>query len=322
MRQAGRYLEEYRKIRANYPSFLDFCYSIDDPIEVTLQPIRRYDMDAAILFSDILVIPDAMGQRTWFEKGEGPKLEAIQTEEQIDALNENQIHETLNPVYETLAGLKKSLPEDKTLIGFSGSPWTLACYMIEGSGSKDFAKTRGFAYENETLFESLISKLICAISSYCLRQIEAGADTIQLFDSWAGILPDDQFRRWVIEPTTQIVSSIKEKYPDTPIIGFARTAGVNLIDYVEQTKIQGAGIETSVCLKWAKENLSDKVVLQGNLDPILLASSKEKALEKTQEILDLMRDRPFIFNLGHGIVPHTPPEHVAAVSKLIKEYRP
>jgi len=321
MRQAGRYLPEYREIRSQFPSFLDFCYHPKSATEVTLQPIRRFDMDAAILFSDILVIPDALGQTVWFEQGEGPKLEPIQNDKDIAALDVKKIDSHLEPVFEAVASIRSQLPKNKALIGFAGSPWTVACYMIEGSGSKDFQATRQFAYRTRTSFSHLIDLLVEATSRYLLQQIKAGADCVQLFDSWAGVLPETEFAAWVIEPTRRIVENIRKQNPEVPIIGFARGAGPNLLLYAEKTKVSAVGIDTAMPLEWTRKTLGNERVLQGNLDPLLLASDLEGAKEETLRILDTWKSGPFIFNLGHGIVPHTPVEHVQAISELIRNYR-
>lgn len=319
MRQAGRYLPEYMKIRSGFSNFLEFCYTPDAACEVTLQPIQRFGMDAAIMFSDILVIPDALGQDVSFVKGEGPKLKSIDQIKDIDRLQASNLHEHLNPVYEAIGLIRNELAQDKALIGFSGSPWTLACYMIEGQGSKDFAKTRSFAYQEPEAFARLIQLLVQSVSSYCIRQIESGVQVIQLFDSWAGLVPACLFDEWVVRPTRAIAKAIKQTHPDIPVIGFARAAGANLLDYAEINELDALGLDQMVPLEWARKYLGHKV-LQGNLDNLLLASDREKSVEQTKQILEKMSDSPFIFNLGHGIVPHTPIDHVNAVVQSIKEF--
>ncbi len=319
MRQAGRYLPEYKKIRSGFPDFLSFCYTPDAACEVTLQPITRFDMDAAILFSDILVIPDALGQSVRFEQGEGPKLDPITHIKDILRLSPEGVLDKLAPVFTAIRLIRKELSPDKSLIGFAGSPWTVACYMIEGKGSKDFATTRGFAYGQPEAFAQLIDILVESTSRYLIAQVEAGVNVLQLFDSWAGILPESEFHRWVINPTTRIVANVKAAHPDIPIIGFARSAAPQIIDYENQTGVTAMAMDTAVCLDWAKAHLHKP--LQGNLDPILLASDEKKAVKETLRILEAMKDRSFIFNLGHGIVPHTPIAHVEAVVATIKGFR-
>lgn len=318
MRQAGRYLPEYKKVRSSFPDFLSFCYTPDAAAEVTLQPITRFGMSAAILFSDILVIPDALGQQVRFEQGEGPKLEPITHIQDILRLTPESTLPKLAPVFDAIRLIRHDLPDDTSLIGFAGSPWTLACYMIEGKGSKDFATTRGFAYAQPEAFSQLMDILIDSISRYLIAQIEAGVNALQLFDSWAGVLPEHEFRQWVIAPTKRIVANIKAVHPDMPVIGFARTASTLLADYVSQTGIDAAGLDTSVPLNWASAHIAKP--MQGNLDPILLASDEKKAIAETKRILDCMKGKPFIFNLGHGIVPHTPIAHVEAVVETIKGF--
>ena len=320
MRQAGRYLPEYQAIRKGFSNFLEFCYTPDAACEVTLQPITRFDMDAAILFSDILVIPDALGQDVRFVKGEGPKLEAIASEEAIQALNKNRLAEHLDSVMQAIKLIRKELADDKALIGFSGSPWTLACYMIEGSGSKDFGKARAFAKKHPQAFTKLLALLSDSIADYCLMQIEAGVQVIQLFDSWTGMVPAQDFDGYVTQPTKQIVDRIKAKHPNFPVIGFAKSAGANLLSYANQTGVDALGLDQMVPLDWAKDHLTNRV-FQGNLDNITLAESKEEAVSQTRHILESWADHPFIFNLGHGILPHTPIAHVEAVLQEIREWK-
>lgn len=321
MRQAGRYLPEYREIRSNFSSFLEFCYTPDQATEVTIQPLRRYDMSAAILFSDILVIPDALGQKVAFQKGEGPVLKAIKEAEDIESLDQSNVLNHLSPVFEAVRGIREQLADDKALIGFAGAPWTVACYMIEGKGSKEFAETRQFAYSHRELFQKLIDILVESTSAYLIKQIESGANAIQLFDSWSGLIPEDEFSQWVIAPNRAIVERIRAVHPEVPIIGFARGAGAKLPAFVKETGVNAVGIDTAMSIEWVKDQLGGKVVVQGNLDPLLLASDKDKAVERTQYILETWRDVPFVFNLGHGIVPHTPPEHVQVVSEAIKAFK-
>ena len=238
MRQAGRFLPEYRAIRKNVPSFLDLCYTPELAIEVTLQPIRRFGFDAAILFSDILVVPHGLGQNVWFVEGEGPKLTPIRRISDIDALQPEALHETVSPVYETVRGLRQKLPSETTLIGFAGAPWTVATYMIEGGSSKDFFQVKKWAYADPVGFGRLIDVLVEATAAYLIEQVNAGAEVVQLFDSWAGVLPEDMFRRWVIEPTIDLVAKIRVVHPDIPIIGFPKGAGLNYRAYAAELALQ------------------------------------------------------------------------------------
>ena len=314
MRQAGRYLPEYREMRKDYSNFLDFCYTPDAATEVTLQPLRRFDMDAAILFSDILVIPDGLGQEVKFVKGEGPKLGSLE----IGQLSQAKLLPHLQPVFTAIKQIRSELADDKALIGFSGAPWTLACYMIEGQGSREFQIARQYAASEPQKFAQLIDILCESIIAYACEQIEAGIDVFQLFDSWAGVVPAAQFEDWVIAPTKRIVAGIKAKHPNTPIIGFAKGAGVNLSSYALHTGVDAIGVDQQQPLEPVK---ALGKVLQGNLDNVTLAASKQAALAHTQDILRIWDDIPFIFNLGHGFLPHTPIENVEAVVAEIKNFR-
>ncbi|MEN3975346.1 uroporphyrinogen decarboxylase [Emcibacter sp. SYSU 3D8] len=321
MRQAGRYLPEYRKIRAQVGDFLELCYSPEAAAEVTLQPIRRYGMDAAILFADILLIPDALGQKLEYREGEGPVLEPIRTGAGVAALDPATIHERLSPVYETVSRVAGALPDGTALIGFAGSPWTVACYMVEGHGSKEFQETRLWALRDPQVFGALIDVLVEATTAYLGHQIEAGAHAVQLFDSWSGVLSEDQFARWCVAPTQAIVSQLKQRYPDVPVIGFPRGAGSKTADYVAATGIDGVGIDTSMPVGWAARTLQSTVAIQGNLDPLAVVTGGKAMEDQARHILGTLSNGPFIFNLGHGIVPQTPPEHVAALSELIRNWR-
>ena len=323
MRQAGRYLEEYRQIRSKVPNFLDLCYNPKLACEVTMQPIRRFGFDGAILFSDILVIPDALGVKVNFVKGQGPKLSKTLTDNDLLKLNLNNVENHLNPVFETIDRLKSNLDEKTTLIGFSGSPWTIATYMVEGAGSKNFENIRTLAISNPNFFSKLIEILVTAISNYLIKQIEAGADVIKLFDSWAGILPEAEFEKWVIAPNVKIIENIRQKFPDFPIILFTRSASINYEKVALKTKNVALAIDQIIPRNWAKEILQEKhgKIIQGNLDNILLASaSKEKIKDEVLNILQTFNQKPFIFNLGHGVLPHTPVENVEMVVDLVKNY--
>lgn len=322
MRQAGRYLPEYREIREQAGSFLDLCYNPSFATEVTMQPIRRYGMDAAILFSDILVTPHALGQDVRFVQGEGPKLEALRGAHDIEKLSMNKFHDVLAPVYETVSCIRKQLDEEgfteTALIGFAGAPWTVACYMIEGGGSKEFAHIKRWAYQDPESFQALMDLLSGASASYIIKQIEAGAEVIQIFDSWAGVLPQKEFEKWVIRPTISIVNTVRAAYPDIPIIGFPRGAGILYEDYARQTAIDGLSLDYSVPLRQAQE-LQKILPAQGNLDPMALLAGGEALVNGVRDVLEaLAKDGNFIFNLGHGIHKDTPPEHVELLAELIK----
>lgn len=320
MRQAGRYLPEYRELRAKAGSFLDLCYNPDFAVEVTLQPLRRYGMDAAILFSDILVVPHALGQPLAYLEGEGPKLDPVRRTEELFRLSRDRFHETLEPVYETVRRLSVTLPTDTTLIGFAGAPWTVACYMVEGGGSKEYAHVKRWAYGDPAGFAQLIDLLVEVTADYLCTQIDAGAETVQLFDSWAGVLPIGPFRRWVIEPTRRIVALVKARHPDVPIIGFPRGAGHAYEDYVADSGVDAVGLDTTVSPLWAARNLQSRLPVQGNLDPILLATGGKALGEATAEILEALAARPFVFNLGHGVIQSTPPEHVADLARQLRAW--
>ena len=320
MRQAGRYLPEYRATRAQAGSFLDLCYNPELATEVTLQPIRRYGMDAAILFSDILVVPHALGQKLDYLEGEGPKLDPVRSAGEMKRLSRDRFHEILGPVYETVSRLSKALPAETTLIGFAGSPWTVASYMVEGGGTKEFAHIKTWAYSDPAGFGALMDLLVEVTADYLIRQIENGAEVVQLFDSWAGVLPAAAFRRLVIEPTRRIVEIIKAKHPAVPVIGFPRGAGHMYEEYASVTGVDAVGLDTTVPVQWAAKALQGKLPVQGNLDPILLMAGGEGMRTALDEILGALAGGPFVFNLGHGITQHTPPEHVAELTKLLRTW--
>lgn len=319
MRQAGRYLPEYKALRAQAKNFLDFCYTPEMACEATLQPVTRFGLDAAIIFSDILVIPHAMGMDIRFEEGKGPLLTPVRTMEELNALETDNLTDILSPVYAALRLTRQKLPATTALIGFAGAPWTLACYMIEGKGSRDFQSARHMIYQDRPFFSSLVEKLVHAISAHAIAQIREGADVIQLFDSWSGVLSEQQFADWSIEPTRQIVNRIKAAFPDVPVIGFPRMAGSKILDYAQHTGVDTVSIDGSVSLDWARHSLSPHVVVQGNLDPVLLASDKEQMLKEAARLLEIFSNRAFVFNLGHGILPHTPIPHVEALCHLIRQ---
>lgn len=317
MRQAGRYLPEYREIRSNVKNFLELCYTPKLACEVTLQPITRFDLDAAIIFSDILVIPDALGVKVEFVKNEGPKLGSFE----LKNLKIDNIEKHLSPVFEALALTKSKLSKDKALIGFSGSPWTLACYMIEGGGSKNFELTREKAVHDEEFFAELIEILTASIITYLSAQIKAGATVVKLFDSWAGVLPPAQLQKWVINPTKKIVDEIKKLHPEIPVICFPRGVGANYEEFARIVAPHGLALDQNLPRNWVKKNLQENLgqVVQGNLDNILLAFGSKKEIEKeVLNILETFGDQPFVFNLGHGILPETPIENVELVMKLVR----
>lgn len=308
MRQAGRYLAEYRAVRAEAGSFLDLCYNPQMAAEVTLQPIRRFGFDAAILFSDILVIPHALGQKLWFATGEGPRLEPRLADVDVDTLS--PAPQRLDPVYETVRLVKAALPAATTFIGFAGSPWTVATYMVEGRGSRDQATARSLAYEDPARFGRLIDKIVEQTIEYLDGQILAGVEVVQLFDSWAGTLSPSQFDRWVIEPTAQIVAAVRERHPNIPIIGFPKGAGSKIVRYAERTGVTAVGLDETVDVRWANAALPANLPVQGNLDPLALRAGGDELLRAVDEILSALDGRPHIFNLGHGILPDVPVAHV------------
>jgi uroporphyrinogen decarboxylase len=317
MRQAGRYLPEYRQLRAEKGGFLKLAYDSDAAAEITLQPIRRFGFDAAILFSDILVVPHAMGQDLWFETGEGPRLSPKLAEHDWRTLTPQP--ELLNPVYETIRKVKAALPASSTFLGFAGSPWTVATYMVAGQGSKDHAEARAMAYADPKEFGGLIDAIAANTVDYLSKQIEAGVDAVQLFDSWAGSLSPAQFERWVIEPNAAIVKALKALHPNTPIIGFPKGAGAKLLAYAKGVKPDALGLDETVDPVWANANLPAGLAVQGNLDPLALVAGGEALEQAVAHIREALAGRPHIFNLGHGILPHTPIEHVEKLISLVRQ---
>jgi uroporphyrinogen decarboxylase len=317
MRQAGRYLPEYRALRASCSGFMDLCFTPEKAAEVTIQPIARFDMDGAILFSDILVIPYALGCDVTFEAGEGPKLTVIQTEEALQQLSHAFIHEKLGPIYETIARVKKQLPSHTTFLGFAGAPWTVACYMLQGKGGEEFATARQLAHRNPLLVKKLIDIITDATIVYLKKQIETGVDAVQIFDSWSGLLTPAQFSEYCLMPTQKIVRALKATYPHTPIIGFPKGAAGYLETYATISEVDAIGIDQFTPLAFAKTQTPEKI-LQGNLDPLLLASNQQAMLQQAQTIVDTMKNSRFVFNLGHGMVPHTPVENVEALVQFLK----
>lgn len=318
MRQAGRYLPEYRETRSSARDFLSFCYTPELAIEVTLQPIRRFGFDASIIFSDILVIPDALGQRVRFVEGEGPRLDAIETPEALRALASVLEEEKLQPVYEALRGVRAALPASTSLIGFCGAPWTLATYMIAGQGTPDQAPARLFAYQHRAAFEKLIETLTESCITHLTRQIEVGAEIVQIFDSWAGPLPLAEFEAWCLEPVARITQAIRARFPHVPVIAFPRAVAGSLRGFVERTGVQAISLDTAARLAEARAQLPDSIVTQGNLDPLVLISGGDALDRAVDDILAAAQGRPHIFNLGHGILPQTPIAHVERMLERIR----
>jgi uroporphyrinogen decarboxylase len=319
MRQAGRYLPEYREVRAKTGSFLDLCLNPTLAAEVTLQPLRRFDLDAAIVFSDILVVPYALGQKVEFVEGEGPKLEPVRNGKDLARLDRASAEERFAPVYETLTRVVPELPDGVPVIGFCGAPWTVATYMVEGQGSKDQAEARLWAYRDPASFQDLIDLLVETSTAYLLGQVKAGATVLQIFDSWAGGLPEDEFARWCSYPTRAIVVGVKAQAPGVPIIGFPRGAGPLAETYARETGVDALGCDTSMPLGFMRKTLQARLPVQGNLDPLLLLAGGEHMEARVATILNTLGGAPFVFNLGHGILPDTPPEHVAKLVALVKK---
>jgi uroporphyrinogen decarboxylase len=319
MRQAGRYLPEYRALRADKGGFLELVYDSDAAAEVTLQPLRRFGFDGAILFSDILIVPYAMGQDLWFEAGEGPRLAPILADTPLDALKPD--FSRYQAIYDTVRKVRAALPPHVTFLGFAGSPWTVATYMVAGQGSKDHGPARRLAYGDPTRFTAIIDAIVEATVTYLCGQIEAGVDAIQLFDSWAGSLAPLEFDRWVIEPNAHIVERVKAIHPTIPIIGFPKGAGAKLPDYARGTKVDAVGLDETVDPHWANAVLPKGLPVQGNLDPLALIAGGDAVTRAVDNIRAAFVDRPYIFNLGHGILPDTPIDHVAALLDYVRPER-
>ena len=319
MRQAGRYLSEYREIRKLAPTFIDFCYSPKLATEATLQPIRRFGFDAAILFSDILVVPDALGQSVSFEQGEGPRLNPIENEISLKSLNEKIDLGRLEPVFETIDRLKTALPAETALIGFCGAPWTVASYMIAGRGTPDQAPARLFAYRYPDIFQKLIDLLVQASIDYLMAQCRAGVDAVQIFDSWAGVLPSLEFERWCLKPVKEIAEKVKAHYPEVRIIAFPRGVGTHLVDFLDCKAISALGIDTSADQKWVAANIQIECPVQGNLDPLALVAGGACLDREIDLIKSSFGNNPYIFNLGHGILPETPVSHVERLIERVRK---
>ena len=318
MRQAGRYLPEYMEVRKNFLDFLELCYNSKKAAEVTLQPINRFGFDAAIIFSDILVLPHALGWKVHFKKGEGPVLQKFESDKDLICLN-NKFDKKINHIYDTVSIVRSSLDKNKSLIGFAGSPWTVVSYMLEGKGKQDFSVSKNFLYTKKILSLQLIDVITNKTIEYLLGQIDAGVDVIQLFDSWSGVLSGEEYDDFVVKPTKKIVNSIKDKYPEIPIIGFPRGSGYLYQEYINKTNIDAIGVDQFVPINIMKK-WQDKIVVQGNFDPVLLFSNKEIIERKANNILSELGNKNFIFNLGHGILPNTPTENVEFLVNYVRNY--
>ncbi|MCJ2179912.1 uroporphyrinogen decarboxylase [Novosphingobium album (ex Hu et al. 2023)] len=318
MRQAGRYLPEYRALRAEKGGFLALVYDTDAAAEITLQPIRRFGFDGAILFSDILIVPYAMGQDLQFLAGEGPKLSPRLVDHALAGLT--AVPERLSPIYETVRKVRASLDVDKTMLGFAGSPWTVATYMVAGEGSRDQHETRAMAYRDPQAFGAVIESVIAVTVDYLCGQIEAGAEAVQLFDSWAGSLAPAQFEKWVIAPNAAIVSALKERHPQVPVIGFPKGSGEKLAAYARETGVDAVGVDETIDPLWAASTLPEGLPVQGNLDPLILLSGGDELDDQTCRVLDAFAGRPHVFNLGHGIGQHTPIENVERLLAKVRAW--
>ena len=321
MRQAGRYLPEYRAIREKAGSFLDLCFTPELAVEVTLQPVRRFGFDAAILFSDILVVPHALGQVVRYTEKEGPQLVAIKHRNDIARLKSKIDQKVLAPVYDTIRGVKAELDHSVALLGFCGAPWTVATYMIAGHGTSDQAPARLFAYEDPESFAELIDILSEASASYLIEQLKAGVDAVQIFDTWAGTLPIGEFDRWCIKPTRRIIARIRQEISGAKIIGFPRGVGTALLRYVEEVPVDALGLDWTTDLLFARDQIQWRLPVQGNLDPLALIVGGKALDAAVDAVLEAFAARPFIFNLGHGILPQTPIAHVEQMLARVRAAR-
>ena len=319
MRQAGRYLPEYRALREKAGSFLKLCFTPEMAAEVTLQPIRRFGFDAAILFSDILVVPHALGRHVTFEAGEGPRLDPLDDAAKLNALSETADDAVFAPVYEAVRQVKAALPDNVALLGFCGAPWTVATYMVAGRGTPDQAPARLMAYRESEAFGRMIDILVAVSSRYLVEQLRAGAEAVQIFDTWAGVLPPAEFARWCVEPVRQIIANVRAEIPDAKIIGFPRGAGASLGIYVDAVPVNAVSIDWTAEPGFIRERVQNKIAVQGNLDPLALLAGGEALNRAVDDILENFAKGPFIFNLGHGILPETPIAHVEQTLRRIRE---
>jgi uroporphyrinogen decarboxylase len=319
MRQAGRYLPEYRALRAQKGGFLPLVYDSDAAAEITLQPIRRFGFDGAILFSDILIVPYAMGQDLEFLAGEGPQLSPRLVDATLASLH--AVPERLAPIYATVAKVKAGLGGGRTMLGFAGSPWTVATYMVAGEGSRDQHAARALAYRDSPGFQAIIDAITGVTIDYLAGQVTAGAEAVQLFDSWAGSLAPAEFERWVIAPNAAIVGALKRRFPDLPVIGFPKGAGEKLPAYARETRVDAIGLDETIDPVWAAKALPAGMPVQGNLDPLLLEAGGAELEARARQILAVFADRPHVFNLGHGIGQHTPIEHVEQLLAVVRGWK-
>lgn len=319
MRQAGRYLPEYRATREKAGDFLSLCYNSELAAEVTLQPLRRFDFDAAILFADILLIPQALGADLWFVTGEGPRLSTITTQAGVDALKPVEaIHETLNPIYETVRILSRELPRETTLIGFAGAPWTVATYMIAGQGTKDQGPAHALKAENRAVFDALMKRITAATIEYLSAQIDAGAEVVKLFDSWAGSLKGADFDTYALEPAKEIIAALKARHPGIPVIAFPREGGDKYIGFGKATGADCVAVDDSVSAEWVAEHVQPDGCVQGNLKSSHMVTGGQALVDETQRIVRALRNGPHIFNLGHGITPDADPDNVSRMIEAVR----
>ena len=319
MRQAGRYLPEYRATRAEAGDFLSLCYNSDLAAEVTLQPIRRYGFDAAILFADILLLPQALGVDLWFETGEGPRMSTTTTADELAGLRATaDIHETLNPIYETVRILSRELPRETTLIGFAGAPWTVATYMIAGRGTKDQGPAHALKAENRAVFEGILERLTEATIEYLSKQIEAGAEAVRLFDSWAGSLKGEDFVNYALKPAAKITQALKQRHPGIPVIAFPREAGDGYIGFAKATGADCIAIDNSVSAEWVAQNVQPDSCVQGNLASSHMVTGGDDLIQETKRIVNALKGGAHIFNLGHGITPDANPDNVQIMIDTVR----
>ena len=318
MRQAGRYLPEYRSLRERAGSFLDLCFTPELAAEATLQPIHRFGFDAAILFSDILVVPHALGRAVTFEAGEGPRLEPLDDAAKLNALASTADDAVFAPVYEAVRQVKRALPGGVALLGFCGAPWTVATYMVAGRGTPDQAPARLMAYREPQAFARMIDILVAVSSRYLAAQLRAGADAVQIFDTWAGVLPPAEFARWCIEPVRQIIANVRGEIPDAKIIGFPRGAGASLAHYLDKVPVNAVSIDWTAEPSFVREHVQSRAAVQGNLDPLVLLAGGAALDRAIDGILESFATGPLVFNLGHGILPETPIAHVEQTLRRIR----
>lgn len=322
MRQAGRYMPEYRAVRADAGGFLDLCFDVEKAVEVTKQPLRAFGMDAAILFSDILVVPLGLGQKVWFEEGEGPRLEPIRSVDDLEAYDRSAMTQRLSPIFDVVTRLSKDLEQEfkgTALIGFAGAPWTVATYMVEGRSSRNYETVKQWAYGDPKSFQRLIDRLVESTIDYLSAQIEAGAEVVQLFDSWAGALDEAHQERWSFAPMAQIAQSLKQRYPHVPIIAFARQVGTNTAKLAKMGCFDALSLDHTVSLDFARDHLQPHVCLQGNLDPLMVVTGGDAMIQAAEQILEAWGSGPMIFNLSHGLIPPTPVEHVDLLSRRLRQ---